>query len=564
MASIELPNFREIDSDDEALDEASEGESDHESSDEREEYDVYSGESADEEVEVPEQSVFKSRDGTIQWYSTPPGAGARRRMESILRVKPGATRYAVSRINENPVSAFRLFITADIIRIIVENTNIQGRSKYKDNWIDVDNITIDAYFGFLFLTGVYNAYCQSTIELFDAKNRAEYRAAFSKQQFETITSCLRFDNRVGRDRRDKLAPFRDLYNLWNVTLRKNYNPHENLTIDEHLVKFRGRCPFRQYIPKKPGKYGIKVFALCDSKTKYCCNTDVYTGRNPDEPRETNQGKRVVLQLVSFLSSGYNITCDNFFVSYDLAVELLRTKHITMVGTVRKNKSFLPHHIVNVKHRMVETALFAFARDPDVTVTSYVPKKNRLVVLISTLHHDKQCHPEMKNKPEIISFYNNTKSGVDNMDQLVNKYTCKRKSNRWPMALFSSILDISAYNAFVLYMECNANWPHINKKYRRREFLKELGRELLEPQIARRKKIPTSEGAANLVKEVREKMMDVDETNEPSTSTGTTKSASKRKRCFMCKDDNKYFETCTICHRTVCKKHSNLYCLHCLE
>lgn len=73
-----------------------------------------------------------------------------------------------------------------------------------------------------------------------------------------------------------------------------YNPHENLTIDEMLIKYKGRCPFKQYMPNKPGKFGIKVFAICDSVTKYCYDTDAYLGKARNGVRETNQGKRVVL------------------------------------------------------------------------------------------------------------------------------------------------------------------------------------------------------------------------------------------------------------------------------
>ena len=39
-----------------------------------------------------------------------------------------------------------------------------------------------------------------------------------------------------------------------------------MTVDKQLVCFRGRCPFRQHIPSKPGKYGIKVWAICEANT----------------------------------------------------------------------------------------------------------------------------------------------------------------------------------------------------------------------------------------------------------------------------------------------------------
>lgn len=265
-----------------------------------------------------------------------------------------------------------------------------------------------------------------------------------------------------------------------------------------------------------------------------------------------------LFLVSYLTGGYNITCDNFFTSYELAVELLKNHNMTMVGTVRKNKPILPYHIVNVKYRMVETALFAFAENPNVTITSYVPKKNRCVIFMSTLHHNKNCLPEKKNKPEIIQFYNETKTGVDVLDQLVSSYTCKRKTNRWPMAVFSAFLDISAYNALVIYMECNVNWIHAGKKAKRREFLKELSVALIQPQILRRQRLPRNESSAKLVKEIRQQA-----TGLIAPSSSETASVS-RKRCYMCKGDNKHAQTCVICKHHVCTIHSKLYCMHCLE
>ncbi|KRY06554.1 hypothetical protein T01_3156 [Trichinella spiralis] len=37
-----------------------------------------------------------------------------------------------------------------------------------------------------------------------------------------------------------------------------YNPSENVTVDERLYPFKGRCQFRQYMPKKPANLLLKV------------------------------------------------------------------------------------------------------------------------------------------------------------------------------------------------------------------------------------------------------------------------------------------------------------------
>ncbi|GBP60452.1 PiggyBac transposable element-derived protein 4 [Eumeta japonica] len=58
-------------------------------------------------------------------------------------------------------------------------------------------------------------------------------------------------------------------------IKLHYTPFENLTIDEELVALRGHCKFRQYLPSKPAKYGIKIFALVDATTYYSWNLEIY-------------------------------------------------------------------------------------------------------------------------------------------------------------------------------------------------------------------------------------------------------------------------------------------------
>ena len=46
--------------------------------------------------------------------------------------------------------------------------------------------------------------------------------------------------------------------------RKAYCVSSYVTVDEKLEAFRGRCGFRENIPSKPGKYGMKIFSMVDS------------------------------------------------------------------------------------------------------------------------------------------------------------------------------------------------------------------------------------------------------------------------------------------------------------
>lgn len=46
-------------------------------------------------------------------------------------------------------------------------------------------------------------------------------------------------------------------------------------------------------------------------------------------------------------------------------------------------------------------------------------------------------------------YNETKGGVDNLDKVTATYSCRHMTARWPLVIFFHIIDVSAYNAFVI-------------------------------------------------------------------------------------------------------------------
>jgi len=54
-------------------------------------------------------------------------------------------------------------------------------------------------------------------------------------------------------------------------------------------------------------------------------------------------------------------------------------------------------------------------------------------------------------------YNASKAGVDTMGQMVRTYTSKRMTGRWPMVLFYNLIDVSALNAFIIWIHLNPNW-----------------------------------------------------------------------------------------------------------
>ena len=98
-------------------------------------------------------------------------------------------------------------------------------------------------------------------------------------RFQKIVKVKRF-NEVWSARRstDKLQPLLKVFKMWNDTLIDTFVPGPYLTVDEQLLAFRGRCPFRQYILYKLGKYDIKIYTIRDSAASYVLKIGVYNGK----------------------------------------------------------------------------------------------------------------------------------------------------------------------------------------------------------------------------------------------------------------------------------------------
>lgn len=255
---------------------------------------------------------------------------------------------------------------------------------------------------------------------------------------------------------------------------------------------------------------------------------------------------------------------------------LKQRQMTIVGTIRKNRKEIPPLMVDMKTKKAHHTEAVFDHELRACMISYVPKPRRFVTLLSTYHSSVEIHhQEPEKKPEIIKFYNRTKGGVDVLDKLVGTYRCKRKVNRWPMALFCNMLDISACNAFIIYTKMNPDWNFHKKNIRKRLFLVELGHALCSPYIQQRVRLPRNPNALAVINGIRNPEL-------PSTSAQATQEqptpsrdeslpllhrpvVKKRARCHMCpprSDSNNHATRCDMCVKYICPSHYYKICERC--
>ncbi|CAH1973367.1 unnamed protein product [Acanthoscelides obtectus] len=314
-------------------------------------YNVYDSESEQSAVEDSDcihelenqgdEFFYIGKDEENVWKSTV-SFTSKTRSKNIIKILPGSK--GAAKTVSNHLESFYIFISNEMIDNIVTCTNLYIENKKQNFARDRDckitsSTEIQALFGALYIIAVKKGNRVDVRELWstDGTGMIRLRAAFSYRRFLFLLRDLQFDNintRKGRQNIDKLAAIRDIYSDFVKNCMNNYIPGEFITIVEMLHPFPGRCGFVQYMPRKPAKYGIQIYALCDSRSYYTWNLEIYCGQQRDGPFQTsNKPFDIVRRLVDPLkNSKRNLTTDNYYRSYPLADYLLQNG-LTLIGTI---------------------------------------------------------------------------------------------------------------------------------------------------------------------------------------------------------------------------------------
>ncbi|KAF0293610.1 PiggyBac transposable element-derived protein 4 [Amphibalanus amphitrite] len=258
----------------------------------------------------------------------------------------------------------------------------------------VADLTESELWGFIGLCLLRGFYTVPVSDLFNpARGPAMFAATMGRLRFEAILRHLSFDDRQTRAARrtgDAFCHLRWFVDAFNAALRRHFRPSESVTLDESLVRFRGRCAFRVFMKSKPGRYGILLRTLADANHRYMLKVWPYSGGYPQEPERGpahvhfgSVPDMVNYMVEELMGSGRNVTMDRFFTSTDVAENLLNSR-LTIVGTMDRRRR-MPEELKDPRGREEGTSLFAFHGEK--TAVSFCPKKGKLVTALSTQHHE---------------------------------------------------------------------------------------------------------------------------------------------------------------------------------
>jgi len=498
-------------------------------------------------------SCVTSKDGSRwRWAAASEAIRGRLQAQNIVRIRPGPTAYSVRNVvGDSPLSAFKILFDESMFRHIQKCTNAEGQrvTKEKDWFVTLDEL--DKFIGLVICRGIIGGRNLPLKSMWNISWGCPlFNKTMARTRFLEIMKYLRFDLKTERRQHlatDKFCLASQIWNPFIENCQKSFIPSPYVTVDEQLLPCKARCNFIQYMANKPDKFGIKFWLLVDVENKYLFNGFPYLGKDDSKKSDVSVSCNVVLKLVAPLfNKGYNVTCDNYFTSVDLALRLAKQK-CSLVGTIRQNRREIPNEC-KVSKQLHETTVMKHEGNTPMTLTSYQCKKSKCVLLLSTLHPDVQIPIEgnHKKKPDTILFYNKNKVAVDVIDQMSRMYSTKARSRRWPMHVFYNVIDMALVNSHIIYKHvCSSNVS-------RRVFIQKVCEELTKstPFEVTEEDL-TSIGPAAKVRR----------TDECRGSAAATISK-ERRTCSSKKCRNRTTDVCSSCRTTVCGTCATKTCASC--
>ncbi|XP_046666750.1 piggyBac transposable element-derived protein 3-like [Homalodisca vitripennis] len=309
--------------------------------------------------------------------------------------------------------------------------------------------------------------------------------SMSVNAFESMRSILHFNDNTNmkplddpdRDRLFKIRPIVEHLNekFSSVPMRPS------LSVDEQICATKTHHYMRQYNPRKPHKWGYKLYVLCDDKG-FSHQFEIYSGqtqsRLASEP-DLGETGNIVVRLCRKVprNVNYTIYCDNFYSSL-LLFSYLRTQGIFALGTFRRDRipniPFTDKKEGRKESRGTSVEFTTNVNDTKLSMVSW--RDNDSVMLGSTLcgvvpmesikRYDRKAKKYIDVPcPQIVKVYNKHMGGVDLMDSHIGRHHIRLRSRKWYFRMFYHMVDMAVVNAWILHSTLSETKGMTQKEFR---------------------------------------------------------------------------------------------------
>ncbi|XP_015194796.2 piggyBac transposable element-derived protein 4-like isoform X1 [Lepisosteus oculatus] len=378
----------------------------------------------------------------------------------------------------SPLDLFQLFFSVNVVQSLCTNTNKNAKKRraqgIKYEWNPVSIKDMYQFMGILIFMGLLTSHNMRDYWSRQVPYNVPFcRSIMTRKRFEAISWTLHIsdpeedrenDKKKGTPKYDPLSRLRPLLDSLLLACQSFYQPRQNLAVDERMVASKSRIGFRQYMKRKPTKWGFKLFVLADASTGYTCDFTIYTGKSQSASGKGLSYDSVMnLLKVSYLGMGYHVYVDSFYSGSALFRDLYRLK-FGACGTIRENHPGFPSTKENTLPKKAETGCLRWIRCDELLFTKWMDTHE--VTMCSTIHKahigdtvqrkvrrpDGTWHMQAVPVPAPVKAYNQHMAGVDLSDALIKNYNLAHKTRKWYKKVFFHFIDIAVVNSFLLHKE----------------------------------------------------------------------------------------------------------------
>ena len=239
-----------------------------------------------------------------------------------------------------------------------------------------------------------------------------------------------------------------------------------MSVDEQMIPYKGKHSLRQYLPKKPKKWGLKVISRAGvSGITY--DFLLYDGTDPKADVSCGFiSGDFVLKLCETLPSDQNhkVYFDNWFTFLEMQLVLQKRSIWSIGNSNRAHLSNRARHCPlkeesELKKEGRGSYDYSIDANSGIRVVRWYDNK---VVQLSSTHIDAEPITTVKrwNRrekkyiniecPAIVAEYNSFMGGVDSFNMLMSPYRTDRKSRKWYWRIFFGALNVAVVNGWLLY------------------------------------------------------------------------------------------------------------------
>lgn len=370
-----------------------------------------------------------------------------------------------------PIDYFNDFVSQDFKNIIVQQSNLYSTQNDVSKPLNMNELELEQWLGMCMYFSISKV-TNSNLHWKPSLANEEVSSIMSRDRWLKIKTNFHLSDNNNIDETDSLYKVRPLLNELRSKFRK-VTMRESLCIDEQMIPFKGISRLKQYIPKKPHKWGYKFFVLSDDEG-FIYDIFPYVGKidpvqNSDVP-DLGPSSNAVLHLVQHIPfhKNHKLFFDNWFTSVPL-VSYLASKGIWCCGTVQARR------IPSLKFKTDAELSHEGRGSKDAwktdiegnTVVAVKWQDTRPVCLISSFLSDKpedSCIRYDKKaksfievcRPNIVKVYNKKMGGVDLHDQMISLYRMSFRSKKYYQRMIFHLLDMTVVNSWIMCRRDAAN------------------------------------------------------------------------------------------------------------